>query len=173
VLLPAIEESFEADEVQAYSEGNAGESANRSAGPQRGTVLRCVRVFVVDDEDDTRDLMTVVLKQHGAEVKSFGTAPEALAAIEDARPDVLVSDIGMPHEDGYSLIKKLRRHENQDLGTLPALALTAYASVEDRRRALDAGFQLHLAKPVYPDQLVEAVASLAGKNGDRPQPSDR
>ncbi len=124
-----------------------------------------LRVLVVDDEPDAREVVAAVLRQSGAEVHSSGSAAEALEQIEAWRPNLLVSDIGMPGEDGYALIKKVRALDAEHRGGIPALALTAYASVEDRLRALSAGFQMHVAKPVDPLQLVEAVASLSGRNG--------
>jgi signal transduction histidine kinase len=126
-------------------------------------LLAGVRVLVVEDEVDTRDLLVVALQQCGAEVAAFGSVPEALAAIDAAVPDVLVSDIGVPGEDGYSLIRKVRARGPGRGGDLPAAALTAYARAEDRVRALEAGYQTHLAKPVDPAELVAAVGRLAGR----------
>jgi signal transduction histidine kinase/DNA-binding response OmpR family regulator len=115
-------------------------------------------VLVVDDEVDTRDWIAAVLRGNGAAVRSCGSAAEALRLLEAWEPDILVSDIGMPREDGYSLIRKVRR---SGAGSrVPAVALTAYASAEDRARALDAGFQEHLVKPVEPEKLVAALTSV-------------
>lgn len=130
---------------------------------QPSTVLEGLCILVVDDEADTRDLVSTVLTQCGAEVISCGTAAEALTAVLSWRPDLLVSDIGMPEEDGYSLIKKVRQLD-QPCGRIPAVALTAYASTEDRIRILSAGFQMHLAKPVEPQELVTVIANLAGRH---------
>ena len=99
-------------------------------------------------------------------------APEALAAIDERRPDVLVSDVAMPGEDGYELIRCIRRRESDEGGTIPALALTAYARDEDRAEALRAGFQMHVAKPVEPFALICAIAELAGACSPR-EPSGR
>jgi len=126
-------------------------------------LLHDLRILVVEDEKDTRDLVVTALEQCGAEVISAASVPEALAAFEREKPDVLVSDIGFAGEDGYSLIRKVRAREAGNGGRVPAAALTAYAGVEDRRRALEAGFQAHLAKPVDPSELVVAVAVLAGR----------
>ncbi len=123
--------------------------------------LTDLRVLVVDDETDTRDLIKVILAGCGAEVKTCGTAAEALKTFQEWKPDVLVSDIGMPDEDGYSLIKKLRALERGDEASLPAVALTAYAGAEDRARALASGFQRHMAKPLEPRELIHVVAHLA------------
>jgi CheY-like chemotaxis protein len=121
-----------------------------------------VRVLVVDDEEDARDLVSRVLQQDGAQVRSASSAAEALGAIDELRPDVLVSDIAMPGEDGYELIRKLRLRDSSHGGRLPAIALTAFARNEDRERALRAGYQTHLAKPVEPTRLSAAVAELTG-----------
>ncbi|HEV2914762.1 MAG TPA: ATP-binding protein [Pyrinomonadaceae bacterium] len=126
-----------------------------------------VSVLVVDNEPDTRDLVRKVLEQCGALVTTASSTAEALALLERTKPDVLVSDIGMPGEDGYDLIRSVRSKERERGGSLPAVALTAYVSEEDRRRALSAGYQEHVAKPVELKRLTELVASLAGRNGER------
>jgi signal transduction histidine kinase/ActR/RegA family two-component response regulator len=123
--------------------------------------LRGVRVLAVDDNSDTRDLVEVVLNRCGAEVRSSASAGEALDVLGEWRPDVLLSDIGMPHEDGYELIRRVRSLEASQGGRVPAAALTAYARDEDRGQTLAAGFQMHLVKPVNPAELIAAVASLA------------
>ena len=127
--------------------------------------LNGLRVLVVDDEADTRDLVRVVLGQCGSEVTTLASAAEALKALEESKPDVLISDIGMPEEDGYSLIRKVRDLEFKRGGRIPAIALTAYARGEDRLRALTAGFQVHMPKPIEPVELIAVVASLAGRTG--------
>jgi signal transduction histidine kinase/CheY-like chemotaxis protein len=127
--------------------------------------LAGVHTLVVDDEADARDMLAVVLGQAGAEVTTAASSPEALTLLERHKVDVLVSDIGMPGEDGYSLIRKLRARPAERGGQVPAVALTAYARSEDRRRALTAGFQLHTPKPVNPHELVAVVKTLAGWRG--------
>ncbi len=117
-------------------------------------------MLVVDDEPDARDVTSAALEQHGAEVTAVPSAAEALDALRRKGFDVLVADIGMPEEDGYSLIGKVRELQGE-LGDLPAIALTAYAGDGDRLRALAAGFQLHLAKPVDSRGLASAVAAVA------------
>jgi signal transduction histidine kinase len=129
----------------------------------RPDLLTGVRVVVVEDEADTRELLVMALQQCGAEVAAFGSAPEALAALDRAVPDVLLSDIGMPVQDGYDLIHTLRARGPGRGGDVPAAALTAYARAEDRLRALEAGYQTHLAKPVDPSELISTVARLAGR----------
>jgi hypothetical protein len=120
-------------------------------------------VLVVEDDDDARSLVEKVLQGQGAAVSCVGSAREALDLLMTERVDVLVSDIEMPGTDGYQLIKELRLRPAEQGGSVPAAALTAYARTEDRLRALRAGFQLHLAKPVQPSELVTVVASLAGR----------
>ena len=102
-------------------------------------------MLVVDDELDARELIATVLGQCGAEVKTVASAGEALEAVEKLQPDVLVSDIGMPEEDGYSLIRKLRTNDGKLGKYIPAVALTAYAGAEARQKALSAGFQTHVS----------------------------
>ena len=121
-----------------------------------------LRVLVVDDETDTRQLISHSITSRGAEVKTCGSAREALELLEQWRPDVLLSDIGMPGEDGYSLISKVRALPPEKGGHTPAAAFTAYAREEDRERALAAGYQMHIAKPISSDELVSTLAQLAG-----------
>jgi signal transduction histidine kinase/ActR/RegA family two-component response regulator len=125
--------------------------------------LKGLRVLLVDDEEDSREVIARILEQQGAEVVPVGSAGDALRALDEALPDVLLSDIGMPGEDGYSLVRKMRLRSPEKGGLVPAAALTAFARSEDRMQALLAGFQLHLPKPVQPDELVAVVSSLAGR----------
>ncbi|HYV10337.1 MAG TPA: ATP-binding protein [Pyrinomonadaceae bacterium] len=122
-----------------------------------------LKVLVVDDEADTRELIGEVLKECGSEVIITRSAAEALEALEQHQPDILISDLGMPDEDGYSLIEKIRALPSERGGNIPAAALTAYARAEDRMRVLRSGFQFHLPKPVDSAELVTVVASLAGR----------
>lgn len=133
--------------------------------PMPPSPLAGLRVLVVEDDADTSELIATVLEGHDAKVTAVSSVREALAEIERSRPDVLVSDIGMPGEDGYSLIRKLRAMEAGQGWRIPAAALTAYAKAEDRTRALSAGFQMHISKPVEPAQLAAAVATLAERRG--------
>jgi len=125
--------------------------------------LAGLKVLVVDDEPDTRELIREVLKECGSEVITSHSAAEALEALEQHKPDILISDLGMPDEDGYSLISKIRALPAERGGQIPAAALTAYARAEDRMRVLRSGFQFHLPKPVDSAELVTVVASLAGR----------
>jgi signal transduction histidine kinase/ActR/RegA family two-component response regulator len=127
------------------------------------TSLNGLRVLVVDDEPDARQIITTLIQRTGAEVLACESAHEALEALEKWHPDVLMSDIGMPGEDGYSLINKVRSLPADRGGDVPAAAFTAYAREEDRQRALDAGYQMHIAKPVSSGQLVAMIAHLAGR----------
>ncbi len=129
--------------------------------------LTGVRVLIVDDEPDARDLLKRILSEFEAEVETVSSASEALPLVERAHPDVLVSDIGMPEVDGYELIRAVRLLPADDGGQTPALALTAFARSEDRQRALLAGYQAHVAKPIEPSELITTIASLAGRIGAR------
>jgi len=126
-------------------------------------LLGGLRILVVDDELDSRELITAILTRCGSEVRCSESAAQAIQAVRDWKPHLLVSDIGMPKEDGYSLIQKLRKMKSQWAREIPAVALTAYATVEDRARALDAGFQVHVAKPIDPEALVRSIAGAAGR----------
>ena len=131
-----------------------------------GKPLSGIRVLVVDDEADARQVVRRVLAECGAEVAVSESVAQALEYVESFRPDILVSDIGMPDQDGYDLIRQIRSRVAAK--TLPAVALTAFARSEDRRRALIAGFQTHVAKPVDPAELVAVVASLVERTGGQP-----
>jgi CheY-like chemotaxis protein len=124
-------------------------------------ILKGVRVLVIDDEEDARELLTLALTQSGGEVRTAATVEDALEILKQWKPNVMVSDIGMPGEDGYDLIRRVRALESEKDETIPALALTGYASAEDAVRARVAGYQTHMAKPVAPSDLVAAVATLA------------
>jgi signal transduction histidine kinase/DNA-binding response OmpR family regulator len=126
-------------------------------------LLEGLRILVVDDEADSRDLVTAILTRCGGEVRCCETATEALETFRAWKPDLLVSDIGMPHEDGYSLIRKLRKLRLKLAREIPAIALTAYATDDDRERTLSAGFQMHVAKPIEPKALVRTIAGAAGR----------
>jgi CheY-like chemotaxis protein len=122
-----------------------------------------LRVLLVDDEMETREIISTVVERTGAEVKACTSASEALTELADWRPDVILSDIAMPDEDGYSFISRVRSLPHDEGGNTPAAALTAYAREEDRKRALAAGYQMHIAKPIGAGQLVNMIAKLAGR----------
>ncbi len=125
--------------------------------------LSGVRVLVVDDEADAREIVKRVLEDSNAIVRIAASADEGVKLIEAEQPDVLLSDIGMPGEDGYAFMRTLRQQGNQ----VPAAALTAFARSEDRTRALRAGYQGHLSKPVEPSELLATVAALAQRRSGR------
>jgi CheY-like chemotaxis protein len=134
----------------------------RALGPIEMPSLQGVRTLVVDDDPDARDLIARILRQCGAEVTVVGAAGEAYDALSATRPDVLLSDIGMPGEDGYSLIRRVRALPEQLGGSTPAIALTAFARREDAERAIVEGFHRHVAKPADPAELACAVAQVMG-----------
>jgi len=138
---------------------------NQSGEQQRNGALELngLRVLIVDDEADARQIISTMIARTGAEVRTCESAREALQTLEEWRPDVLMSDIGMPGEDGYSLINKVRSLPADRGGHTPAAAFTAYAREEDRNRALAAGYQMHIAKPVTSSELVAMIAHLAGR----------
>ncbi len=121
-----------------------------------------MQVLFVDDETDAREFITAVLEQYGISVTAVTTVAEALSVLEQSRPDVLLSDIRMPDEDGYALIQKVRAIEAEKGWQIPTAALTAYLA-EDRAKAIKAGFQSHFHKLAEPTKLVEMVAQLAGR----------
>jgi CheY-like chemotaxis protein len=134
----------------------------------RGTPLadlRGVHVLAVDDDADALTMVAELLETAGARVTTAASAERALRALDAEPPHVLVTDVGMPHVDGFQLIARVRGHQNAIVRKLPAAALTAYARSDDRVKALRAGFQIHLAKPIDPAELVTAVASLARRFG--------
>jgi PAS domain S-box-containing protein len=126
--------------------------------------LKGLHILVVDDEADGRMLVSTVLEKCGAKVTAADSAASGLKALQELRPEILISDLGMPGEDGYSLIRKIRALPPEQGGQIPAAALTAYARVEDRLRVLRAGFQIHLPKPVEPAELIAVVANLSGRH---------
>lgn len=135
-------------------------------------LLEGLRILVVDDEADSRSLLNSILTSSGSEVRCCGSAANAMQEFKNWNPDVLVSDIGMPEEDGYALIKKLRRQKAKRVRGIPAIALTAYASPDDRALALAAGFQVHLAKPIEPETLVSSIATAVGRKSGPPKDVD-
>ncbi|HEX5085954.1 MAG TPA: CheR family methyltransferase [Blastocatellia bacterium] len=166
VTLPLASLREEAGENERDRLAEAGEiPQSHIPSPE---LLRGLRVLAVDDDSDARNLLGLILRSYEAEVKACGSAAEALQIFDEWRPDVLVSDIGMPVEDGYDLMKKIRAREPERGGLIPALALTAYARAEDARQAFEAGYQAHIPKPVEPGELAKTVASLAtqGKSSE-------
>lgn len=150
-LSPAAQ--FASDQTVA-----AAASSHEQTGDSIG--LHGIEILVVDDEPDSRKVLCRQLSRAGADVREAGSAAEASKILETWVPDVLISDIAMPGEDGYSLIRRLRMSPEQSLRTLPAIALTAFARMEDQTRALEAGFQRHLPKPFEPAAILSAVQAL-------------
>ncbi len=126
-------------------------------------ILSGLRILAIDDELDTREMVKTVLEQYGADVTTAASAREAFEVLPGFQPDVLVCDIGMPEADGYSLIQKVRALKPEERGNTPAIALTGYVRVEERMRALEAGYQMFVPKPIEADELVLMVANLVGR----------
>jgi len=145
--------------VPAFTTGR-DQVATQTSSPS----LQGLRVLVVEDEPDSRDLLAALLSAGGAEVTAVESVPQALEQFEGHAPDLLIADIGLPHEDGYSLIRKVRALESESANRVPAMALTAYSRPQDRDRVLAAGFQMHVTKPVAPDEFLEAVSTLARRS---------
>jgi len=157
VTLPCEPAQVESPVAQGVSDDYGG-----SALPLAG-----LRILIVDDDLDSREVLAALLALRAAEVRSAGSVREALEALAEWNPDVLISDIGMPGEDGYDLIREVRLRSVEEGGRIPAIALTGYAAVQDAERALSAGYQSHLSKPIEPSRLVSVIASfgLEGGNG--------
>ena len=141
------------------TEGLLVQSDSVEAGFKCPEAIRGVGILLVDDEPDTLKMLRFVLTQCGAEVQVSESAAEALNVLRRWKPALMISDIAMPEQDGYALIEKVRSQAG-DCGLIPAIALTAYARVEDRTRVLSSGFQMYLRKPVEPSELLSAVVSL-------------
>jgi CheY-like chemotaxis protein/two-component sensor histidine kinase len=134
--------------------------SSASLSPELSLDLNGIKILVVDDETDTRELVAFLLEQQGAQVSAVTSAHEALLALTQATPDVLLSDIGMPNMDGYMLIQQVRTLAPEQGGQIPAIALTAYAGETNQQQVIAAGFQKHISKPIEPEVLVQAIAHL-------------
>jgi CheY-like chemotaxis protein len=127
--------------------------------------LKDVSILVVEDDPDTRELLKVLLQSQGGDVTTTASVPEALTAYDNARPDVIVADIGMPDYNGYALIGWVRARDRERGGDIvPAIALTAYTTALDRDTVLSAGFQVHMPKPFEPNRLIAVIAELVTKH---------
>ena len=153
IMLPVITEQKEKKLPQQNF-------AKQSVQPETESLLKGIRVLLVEDDKDSRDMLQIMFEQQGVEITAVDSAAAALSAIKQIQPDVLVSDVGLPGEDGYELISKIRQLPPEQGGAIPAVALTGYASLQDRARAFDVGYQEHLAKPVDIDKLLELVKKL-------------
>jgi CheY-like chemotaxis protein len=125
--------------------------------------LKGVRILVVEDEADTRELLKILLQSDGGVVTATASVQEALTAYDQSPPDIIVADIGMPEYNGYTLIGRIRARDREHGKMTPAIALTAYVTSSDRDTVLSAGFQVHMPKPFEPDKLVSVIAALATK----------
>jgi CheY-like chemotaxis protein len=157
VRLPLITQSDEENEAMELRR-NAQTLENEPELSLDGLLI-----LVVDDEEDTRQLLVQSLTFYGATVITASSAAEAFDELQDKNPDLMVSDIGMPDEDGYSLIRRIRALSDRQHRDIPAIALTAFTRAQDRMRALTSGYQNHVAKPVEPDELATVIASLTGR----------
>jgi CheY-like chemotaxis protein len=155
VTLPLVEPAS-ADRLDSYI-------AEHGKRTEYGWTLEGVKVLAVDDEADVRELLMVILTQCGADVRAVGSAESAIVAVAEWQPDIVISDIAMPDENGLSLMRRIRALSPEKGGKVPAVALTAYARSDDRLKALEAGYQAHLPKPVDPPDLIRAVAVLSGR----------
>jgi len=151
VRFPLIQENRETRPTP--TEKLSGDAANSSP-------LAGLKVLIVDDETDTRNFLGFLFEEYGAISSTSASVETALAVIEQLKPDILISDIGMAEQDGYSLIRKLRSLPPEQGGKIPAIALTAYSREEDRQQIIEAGFQHHLSKPIDPNKLISVVASI-------------
>ncbi|MGQ0763320.1 MAG: hybrid sensor histidine kinase/response regulator [Acidobacteriota bacterium] len=157
-----------AEQGGAFVARQGSELSSRGTGDFVSTaMLKGLKVLVVDDEPDAREVLGVLLQDQEAEIMTCASSAEALKALAEFKPDLLLSDIGMEEEDGYTLIEKVRALGPEHGGRTPAVALTAYARVEDRLRALAAGYNMHVTKPIDPDELIMVLASLAGWQATR------
>jgi CheY-like chemotaxis protein len=157
IPMMAVRKQVEPSTVEAE---NNRQIANENLAWDNSLRLDGVKILAVDDEPDARHLLTVLLEQFGAVVKTADSAQSARQLLEEFEPDVLVSDIGLPEEDGYSLIRKIRESEKATEKRLPAVALIAFARTEDRFQALAAGYNMHVPKPVEPAELALVISRL-------------
>ena len=156
------------DSAESSGRVRRATSAASTASPTpRLQRLDGLHILIVDDNADGRTLTSLVLTQAGASVKAVASVREALQMLEVERPDALVTDIGLPDEDGFALVRHIRESEAKRGGFLPAIALTGYARAEDRVGILAAGFQAHIPKPVEPVELAAAIANITGHLHDR------
>lgn len=176
VTLPTLAVSAVTPSLLASQDGNPDFSVSGEVRPRgdseqqyldlKSDILKGVRVLAVDDEADTRDLIILALTRYGAEVRACTSANKGSEMIREWKPDVIVSDIGMPGEDGYDLIRKIRALTPESGGQIPAVALTGYAGAVDESKAYAAGYQVHMTKPVVLRELAATVAKLAGRSKD-------
>ena len=126
-------------------------------------LLKGVKILIVEDDTDTRELLRILLQGDGGRVTATASVLEAISAYDQSPPDVIIADIGMPEYNGYALIGRVRARDREHGKVTPAIALTAYATSSDRDTVLSAGFQVHMPKPFEPDKLISVIADLAAK----------
>ena len=166
--LPLVEAETEPIQLDGMPQGsilfksNPAESNLSESNPDELPCLSQLQILVVEDNQDTRDFIAMVLEQAGAAVTAVDSTSEAISYLEQVQPDLLISDIGMPIANGYELIRQLREQESQQNTHIPAIALTAYARTEDQMEAMEAGFEMHLSKPIEPQELLSAITKLLG-----------
>jgi CheY-like chemotaxis protein len=161
VRLPLLETPSDGTkETEGYGPGANQSDSGEDPPPGYQSEIEGLRVLLVDDEKDTLELLAMVLAQNGVEVNPQTNVRDALEVIKAWKPDVIVSDIAMPEEDGYSFIRKLRALPPEEGGTIPAVALTAYVGIKERTQVLSSGFQMYVPKPVEPAELLSTLASL-------------
>src|SRR4029079_5000347 len=132
-----------------------------SQNGQSGSPLTGLRILIVEDDDDSRDMLATILKFHGADVLTAENVPDGFETFRSTRPDILISDVGLPEKDGYDLIRHIRSLPKDEGGQTPAIALTGYAGMNDQLQALRAGYQEHLAKPIDTEKLISAIVDLS------------
>lgn len=155
VRFPCIESDFEVENRSGATSSSPGHKIEIPQG---------IRILLVEDDDDSREMLRVIFEQNDMEITGVSSVAEALEAIQTIKPDVLISDIGLPNEDGYDLIGKIRQLPPEQGGATPAIALTGYVSLQDRNHAVRVGYQEHLPKPVDIDKLFELVVELANRS---------
>jgi DNA-binding response OmpR family regulator len=131
--------------------------------PEERPRLDGVRILLMEGDPDTLETLRSIFDERGAEVITAASTPEALDALERRDPNALILDIASPDQDGYELIRQVRERDAEQGGKIPAIAVTARATAEDRMRALSSGFQMHMARPIDPDEMIAVVASLVGR----------
>jgi DNA-binding response OmpR family regulator len=144
-----------------YRSSNAASNGNGQIEPS----LTGARLLIVDDDADALELMSIALEASGATVITASSAAYAREEIAARRPDVIIADVGMPHEDGCSLVRRIREQDGSPATAIPVIALSGYATASDRRRGLEAGFDAYLSKPVDFDTLIDMLASLLRPRG--------
>jgi CheY-like chemotaxis protein len=135
-------------------------AANQPRSSRKAISLKGYSIMLLEDHADSRELLVEALRNSGADVAAFGTASDAFAALDHLRPSVIVADIALPDEDGYSFIRRVRAHSTPAIQAIPAIAVTAYATVPDRAEALAVGFQQHFPKPIDPARLIQVIGEL-------------